>query len=116
LAHIATPVQPDLLFIRQERREIIGEQRVEGAPDLVVEVLSPSSVRYDRYTKFTPYEKAGIPKYWIVNPKAFTIEIYHLQDEEYALAGEYGAGEQLVSATFGQLDIDVASLFHHDED
>jgi Uma2 family endonuclease len=73
-------------------------------------------VRYDRYTKFTPYEKAGIPKYWIVNPKAFTIEIYYLQDEEYALAGEYGAGEQLVSATFGQLDIDVASLFHHDED
>ena len=59
-------VQPDLLFVSDERREIIGEKQVLGAPDLVVEILSPSTAHRDRGIKLDLYARCGIRQYWIV--------------------------------------------------
>ncbi|MEW5987470.1 MAG: Uma2 family endonuclease [Chloroflexota bacterium] len=111
LPGIATPAQPDVLFVRAERRHIVAEQQVVGPPDLVIEVLSPSSVRHDRFTKFNAYEEAGIPEYWIVSPKGRTVEIYQLQEGEYVLAGEYSQDEPLVSPGLGNLGFAAGVLF-----
>lgn len=61
-----TVVQPDLLYIAKERKEIVGD-RVEGAPDLVVEVLSPGTARYDHSEKLRAYAELGVREYWIAN-------------------------------------------------
>jgi Uma2 family endonuclease len=111
LPAFATPVQPDLLFVRAERMTIIKEKRVEGPPDLVIEVLSPSTARFDRRTKYDAYEQAGIPEYWIVNPRLRSVEINYLEEGQYSIAGEFGKAELIVSPTLGELGFSLDSLF-----
>ena len=62
-------VQPDLLFISSERNEIITPDNVRGAPDLVVEILSPATAERDRTLKLDLYAKHGVKEYWIVGPR-----------------------------------------------
>ena len=73
-------VQPDLLFVAQERLDIIGEQVIDGAPDLVMEVLSPSTAHHDLTTKKRLYEMHGVHEYWVVDPKSRTVEIHTRTD------------------------------------
>jgi Uma2 family endonuclease len=61
--------EPDVLFVANEHRDRIAAKRVEGAPDLVVELLSPESVHRDRVDKYDEYEKAGVREYWIIDPR-----------------------------------------------
>jgi len=61
--------EPDVLFIGRERLSGLTERRFEGAPDLVVEVISPGSVTLDRIDKFREYERAGVGEYWIIDPR-----------------------------------------------
>jgi Uma2 family endonuclease len=111
LPEIATPVQPDLVFVRNERRSIIKKNRIEGPPDLVIEILSPSSIRYDRVTKFEAYETSGIQEYWILNPKTQSLEIYNLEDGLYNLHNEYNLDEPVHSPLLGDLAFTTGSLF-----
>jgi Uma2 family endonuclease len=74
------PLQPDILFVRQERASIVGKEYVEGAPDLLVEVLSPSNWQYDRKEKFLAYQAAGVPEYWIVNVPDRMVEVSQRPD------------------------------------
>ena len=97
LPDIARPVQPDVLFIAADRRSIIKAKFIEGAPDLIVEVTSPSTMRADRTIKFDAYERAGVREYWIVNPKTHSIEVYAPVNGEYDLHGEFGPGETVTS-------------------
>ncbi len=110
LPDIAQPVQPDILFVSNARREIIKPKLIEGTPDLIVEVLSPSTARYDRHIKFDAYERAGVREYWIVNPRLRSVEVYTLVGNEYALHGEYGVGQLVISAVVSglQLATDIA--------
>jgi Uma2 family endonuclease len=78
---MATPVQPDFLFTAVDRSEIVQEERIEGAPDWVVEVLSPSNWLVDRHTKFDVYARSGVREYWIVDVDARTIEVFVLQGQ-----------------------------------
>ena len=105
LPGIAQLVQPDVLFVVQARREIVKAQFIEGAPDLIVEVLSPSTTRLDRKVKFDAYERAGVREYWVANPKLHSLEVYSLTGGEYALHGEYGSGERLTSPLLPGLDL-----------
>ena len=91
------PLQPDILFVRQERASIVGKEYVEGAPDLVVEILSPSNWQYDRKEKFLAYQAAGVPEYWIVDYRARTIEVFLLEEGAYVLLGKYGSGERVAA-------------------
>ncbi len=68
--------QPDVFFISKERESIIGEKKIEGAPDLVIEVLSESTAYYDLKKKKAVYEKSGVSEYWIVDAEEKNIEIY----------------------------------------
>lgn len=71
-------VQPDILFVSNERRDIFTEANIQGAPDLVVEVLSPSTADRDRQLKLSLYARFGVREYWIVDPVAESVEVMAL--------------------------------------
>ena len=104
-----TVVQPDILYIAAERLSIISERAIEGAPTLVVEVLSPTSVRLDRDRKMKLYAEHGVPYYWIVDPEDRSVEAYALEGPAYALAGRL-SGEPAALPPFSDLIIDPESI------
>jgi Uma2 family endonuclease len=111
LSETSKPVQPDVLFIRKERQPMPGTQIFEGPPDLIVEIISPSSIRLDRKTKFDVYEQIGVAEYWLVDPKLHGVEVYTLSHGEYALLGQY-TGEDLIESTvLAGLQIKANNLF-----
>jgi len=71
-----TLVEPDLLFVAAARRDVLTEQEVTAAPDLVVEVLSPSTARTDRGRKRALYQETGVREYWIVDAEQNRVEIW----------------------------------------
>ncbi len=106
------PIQPDIVFVSAARRSIIHEDHIEGAPDLVVEVLSPSNWAYDRKEKFTVYLSAGIPEYWIVDYRKRTIEVFVLEDGEYLLdQGVLHAGDVARSHAMAGFEVAVSDVF-----
>jgi len=111
LSSTTRPVQPDVLFIRTENQPSLGAQILDGVPDLTVEVISPSSIRIDRHVKFDAYERAGVPEYWIVDPKARLVEVYTLARGEYALLGQYTGDEMVTSNVLAGLQIKASALF-----
>ena len=106
------PVQPDVLFINANRWPEPGAKFFEGAPDLVVEVLSPSTSRTDQVIKFSAYEQAGVAEYWIANPKTHSVQVFTLSGHEYALVGQFVGKEQIESKIIPDLKIMTGSLFN----
>lgn len=80
-------VQPDLIIILKHNQTIITPAKIEGTPDLVVEILSSSSMANDRVLKQELYRRAGIPEYWIVDPDARNVEQFVLRGDSYAPLG-----------------------------
>ena len=104
-------VQPDLIYIAVDRRDIIGEQAIEGAPDLIVEILSPSTAYRDLTTKKRLYEQYGVREYWIVDPEQRTVEIFELMEErfmQHARVIEEGTAD---SKRLDGFSIDLSDLF-----
>ncbi len=104
-------VQPDILFVSTARAEIIGEEEIRGAPDLVAEILSPSTAEKDRGFKRTLYARHGVQEYWIVDPDARTIEVLALGQRGYERAGLYHKGETLESPLLPGLQIPLDQIF-----
>ena len=103
--------QPDALFITKARADIIQDRGIFGAPDLVVEVLSPSSTRRDRQEKSTKYLRFIVQEYWLVNPAERSIEVRVWREGHWAvhsLARETGKAESLVLPDFS---LDLAQIF-----
>lgn len=71
-------VQPDFIFVSRDRLHIVGEDWVRGAPDLVVEILSPSTATRDRGIKLKLYHRQGVAEYWIVDPDAQIVDVWDL--------------------------------------
>ena len=112
LPDVAPVVQPDLLFISTGREPSSGDQAFRGAPDLVVEILSPSTTRTDRVVKFSAYERAGVGEYWLVNPSARTAEVYALsEDGIYELHGEFVTSRPVPSRVLSGLAFPLDDLF-----
>ncbi len=103
-------VEPDLLFIRKDRLHIFNDQFVAGPPDLVVEILSPSSRGQDLGKKFALYARAGVPEYWVADPDALDLAIYVLSPQGVYERVEPVAGV-LRSTVLPDLVIDLAALF-----
>ena len=74
-------VQPDLVFVSNERRGIIGDAALRGAPDLVIEILSPSTASRDRTIKLELYERQGVREYWIVDPDENAIDVWRFGED-----------------------------------
>lgn len=80
-------------------------------PDLIVEVISPSSIRTDRHIKFDTYERHGVAEYWLVDPKARVVEVHTLSHGEYALLGQYTGDEVITSQVLSGLAIVTSLIF-----
>ena len=104
-------LQPDLLFVSKEQQSIITDANIQGAPALVVEVISPSTASKDRELKREIYAEHGVSEYWLVDPDVRTISVMSLQDRDFREVGNYGAGEVLSSPTLEGLVLDLASIF-----
>ncbi|MFW6089948.1 MAG: Uma2 family endonuclease [Gemmatimonadota bacterium] len=74
-------VQPDLVFVSNERRGIIADLTLKGPPDLVIEVLSPGTARRDRGLKQRLYARRGVAQYWIVDPEADAVEVHRFEGD-----------------------------------
>ena len=74
-------VQPDIIFLRKERGTLLTKRGIEGPPDLVVEILSPTTAIRDRTIKRERYARHGVPEYWIVDTVARRVEVYHLHED-----------------------------------
>ena len=107
---LGDPVQPDLLFIHSERLHVIGETYIEGAPGLVMEVLSPSNPAHDRRLKNELYAEAGVTEYWIVDPHERTVEIFVHQDGTYGLFGRFGEGGTARSKVLDGFAVDLDEI------
>ena len=84
-------VEPDLLYISRERAAVLTEQHVRGAPDLVVEILSPGTRQTDEITKRKLYERFGVSEYWVVNPELDAMKIYRRTGERFTRVAELSA-------------------------
>ena len=104
-------VQPDLLFVSNERGHIITPANIQGAPDLVVEILSPSTAERDRTFKRTLYAKYGVNEYWMVDTTAKDITVLLLGERGYEIVDTYGEGETLTSPTLESFTLNIGDLF-----
>ena len=103
--------QPDLFFVSQERGEILTARGCDGAPDLVIEILSPSNSYHDLERKRRLYERYGVKEYWITDPETRTILALALNGGEYVERGTYGVGDELSTPLIPGLVIPVAQVF-----
>lgn len=109
----ATVLQPDLLFVSKARQGVMTAANVQGAPDLVVEILSPSTARIDTMRKAPLYAAHGVQELWIVPLHGTQVEVLHLDPatSRYGRPELYLPGDTLTSPLLPGLALDVASLF-----
>ena len=101
---------PDLVFVAREHQDILGEANIEGSPDLVVEIVSPSTRRNDLLTKRALYARIGVCEYWLVEPVTQTVTVLALEAGRYIARGVYVGARQAASGGGAQatLQIDIA--------
>lgn len=109
----AQPVQPDIMFVSTDRLPPPGSAGLSVPPDLVVEILSPSTRRRDMSVKLLAYEQGGVREYWIVDPVALTVTVYAFVDDrpEYDLIGVFTVRDSLKSVVLPDLALPVDGLF-----
>jgi Uma2 family endonuclease len=103
--------QPDILFVSKERSSIITEANIQGAPDLVIEVLSPSTARYDRGYKRTLYGRFDVREYWLVDPEAETVEVLTATEQGLISYGTCQRSDTLTSLLLKGLDLSLEQIF-----
>ena len=104
-------VQPDIMFVSSARAHIITDANIRGAPDLVVEILSPGTAERDRTFKRDLYARHGVKEYWMVDTELRRIYQLILDADEFRLAGVFGMGDTLVSSTLGGYALKVSDVF-----
>lgn len=104
-------LQPDIFFISTGRLSIIGEKHISDAPDLVVEVLSPSTADRDQVAKAGQYAKFGVAEMWIVDPAAHTVEVLRNSPDGFRRESTYAATDVLRSPTIPGLEIPLHRVF-----
>ncbi len=103
--------QPDIIFISKERLDIIGEKKIEAAPDLVMEVLSPVTAYYDLRHKKNIYEQYGVKEYWIVDPIEKSIEVYENSGKEFKPVDKIREKGSINSRVLKDFAISVEKIF-----
>lgn len=106
-----TVLQPDLVYIDRTRAHVVSERGVEGPPTLVVEIISPSTETIDRVTKAHLYARHEVPYFWLVDPKARTIEAFRLEGGGYALVTRAAGDAEVVLPPFNDLVLRLADLW-----
>lgn len=106
-------VEPDLLFVSNARAEVLTEKNVQGPPDLLVEILSPSTRKVDETTKRRLYERMGVDEYWLADPDRETIRVCRREGDRFAPAADLSAerGDVLTTPLLAGLEIPLADVF-----
>lgn len=104
-------VQPDIFVVCDPNK--IREKNIKGAPDFIIEVLSPSTAKKDEGIKRDLYQKCGVEEYWLVHPMDRTINQYSLLDEVYAKPQVYGQDDTIQSSRFPELSLELNLLFDY---
>ena len=103
--------QPDVIFVSNARRSLLAEHGVEGAPDLVVEILSPATARYDKGSKRKIYARTGVKELWLVDPDSRTIQIYELTQNAETPAATHGPDSVFKSRLFPGMRFKATVIF-----
>jgi Uma2 family endonuclease len=106
--------EPDMFWVRADSSDCVLEpdgRYWHGGPDLVIEILSPSTSAQDRGVKFEAYQRISVREYWLVDPEAKYTEIYQLKDGKFERQGLYTAKQSFVSAALGGAEIVVKTWF-----
>ena len=103
-------LEPDLLLVLNEHQDYLQDW-VRGAPDLVIEILSPTTASRDRGLKLKTYARYGIGEYWIVDPDAQTVEVYRLTAEAFHLAAKCVKGKKVETPLLPGFSLAVGSIF-----
>jgi len=103
--------QPDILFVSCGRKGILAEDGVHGAPDAVVEILSPATARLDRESKLKVYARSGVREMWIVDPNSKTISVFEFDRDVANPIAVHGATSSFASISFPGLMIDAEAVF-----
>ncbi|MGG3894643.1 Uma2 family endonuclease [Geobacillus stearothermophilus] len=106
-------VEPDLVVVCDKNK--IREKRIVGVPDLVVEIISKSTVRKDKIVKFHRYERAGVKEYWIVDPMNETIDVYVLEEGRFRHQGMYVRDDTIPVRMFPGFGIELKNVFAEEE-
>jgi len=106
-------LQPDVMVILRERFSIIGEKNIQGAPNIVVEVLSDGTRKWDETVKRKLYERYGVDEYWIVDPVIEVVKIYRRSGVSFVRADEISteSGGEVTSALLPEFAFDVKLVF-----
>lgn len=104
-------VQPDIVFVSKERRNIITKNNIRGTPDLLIEILSPKINYRDREIKRKLYFKYGVKEYWIVDPEEQNVEVLSIAEDGYKTVGVYNINTPLSSPLLKGLLIDLKEVF-----
>ena len=104
-------VQPDLLFVSNDRLDILTAAGVQGAPDLGVEILSPGTAERDKGYKRALYAQHGVKEYWLVGTDAGTITVLLLEETGYEVVGTFGEGDTLTSPTLDGFSLRIDEVF-----
>lgn len=102
-------VQPDLSIVCNPDK--LDDKGCNGAPDLIIEILSPSSVKLDRWLKYQLYEKAGVREYWLVDSVNEFVEIHLLIDGQYKFQGVFTKDETISVNVLPALELDLNQIF-----
>lgn len=103
-------LEPDLIFVLNEHKEILKDW-VRGAPDLVIEILSPTTAARDRGVKLRTYARFGVKEYWIVDPEERAVEVYHLMLEGYELVRTFQQTDTITSSLLPEFALPVSAVF-----
>lgn len=103
--------QPDIFLISKKRLEIIAKENIRGAPDLIIEILSPATAERDRSYKRTLYARHGVREYWLVDLDEQSIEVMELGKTGFESVGVYRKGEILTSPLFQGLRFNLEEVF-----
>jgi Uma2 family endonuclease len=103
--------QPDIVFVKKENFDVLTDAGVEGTPDLVVEIFSPSNAYLDKSAKLRVYARTGVQELWLIDPETRSVQVYFLQQDAQKPAAIYGEKDTFASPHFPGLAILAAEIF-----
>lgn len=102
-------VEPDITIVCDKSK--IDERGCSGTPDLIIEIISPSSIKMDKFIKFNRYEEAGVKEYWIVEPVGKLVSVFVLRDQKYGRPEIYTEDDKIRVSIFSDLSVDLKPVF-----